>query len=77
MEYEWVSRCLQAVAAVVPYLEASLSAEEAKKVGQAFIDRIEKEDELKSSGNEFEEEEGEPLTEKPLKFSLAYGEPRS
>ena len=65
---------LQAVAAVVPFLEASMSADEAKAVGQAFIDRIEKEDELKAATADIDEEDGEPLTEKPLKFSLAYGE---
>lgn len=61
--------------AVTPFLEAGLSAEEAKKVGQAFIDRIENEDDLKTAANEVDEEEGEPLTPKPLKFSLAYGTP--
>ena len=51
-----------------------MSANEAKAVGQAFIDRIEKEDELKAATVDVDEEDGEPLTEKPLKFSLAYGE---
>ena len=59
--------------AVTPFLESGLSAEEAKKVGEAFIKRIENEDDLKAAGNEVDEEDGEPLTEKPLKFSLAYG----
>lgn len=40
----------------------------------AFIQRIESEDDMKAAGNDADEEDGEPLTEKPLKFSLAYGE---
>ncbi len=67
---------MQAVEAVTPFLEAGLSAEEAKKVGQAFINRIENEDDLKTAANEVDEEDGEPLTPKPLKFSLAYGTAR-
>lgn len=63
----------RAVEAVTPFLEAGLTAAEAKKVGQAFIDRIENEDDLKTAANEVDEEDGEPLTPKPLKFSLAYG----
>ena len=65
---------MQAVEAVTPFLEAGLSAEEAKRVGEAFVRRIENEDDLKTANQDVDEEEGEPLTEKPLKFSLAYGE---
>ena len=64
---------VQAVEAVTPFLEAGLSAEEAKKVGAAFVQRIENEDDLKAANQDVDEEDGEPLTEKPLKFSLAYG----
>ena len=58
---------------MTPFLEAGLSAEEAKKVGAAFVQRIENEDDLKAAGQDVDEEDGEPLTDKPLKFSLAYG----
>jgi elongation factor 3 len=67
---EWAPR---AVAAVEPCLGAALSGEQAAKAAKAFVERVEKEDELKAGGQEFEEEDGEPLTEKPLQFSLAYG----
>ena len=65
---------LQAVDAISPFLEAGLAAEDAKKVAKAFVQRIENEDDLKTAANDVDEEEGEPLTDKPLKFSLAYGE---
>ena len=65
--------CLQAVAAVAPILEAIASPEDAQHIAKEFVHRIESEDEMRGKDNEQEEEEGEPLTDKPLKFSLAYG----